>query len=223
VAEEELEEEGFIFAIEQDDEEPEKPSASGTAGTSTLPAEEPSASGSASSTVAVLLDSAAAVSVCPVDFAPAAATERSSGMRLRTASGEDIKHYGKKTVPMQEAESGANIKGVFDVREVKKPIIAASSLTAGGSGVWLCSGGGYVVSRTQAAEIGQWLHDNLAVGERLAVHQRKGVFEMDILVKDVGGLGPSAPRGNEAERRPTARQAPGVLSLSGLPRAVQRE
>ena len=76
----------------------------------------------------VMVDSGAAVSVCPFEYAPEIPmSNHSRRATLRTASGAQIEHAGQKTVEFENAD-GDSVNINFEVADVTRPLVAVGEL-----------------------------------------------------------------------------------------------
>ena len=75
--------------------------------------------------------------------------EPSEEIPLRQADGTRAAHFGSKFLSMGVGTQ--KIEGRLDVRNVKKPIVAAGQVTDRGQGVWLNGDGGF----TPRCEVGK--------------------------------------------------------------------
>jgi hypothetical protein len=93
----------------------------------------------------IVVDSAADESCWPVGQGDAYPTKKSSRtLRLKTANGADMNHYGEKEV-MFKYKGGENKEAVgikFQVTDVKKPLLAVRRLVEKGCTVTLANGEG---------------------------------------------------------------------------------
>ena len=89
------------------------------------------------------LDSGAAVSLMPKDFA---LTEGPTGRAYKTASAEVIPDYGKVTVQGRD-QSGQLVEITSRVTDVHKPLLAASDVAKRGMNTWLTPTGGALIHR----------------------------------------------------------------------------
>ena len=71
-----------------------------------------------------MVDSGAAVSVCPLGYAPEIPmTNHSRRATLRTATGAQIEHAGQKTVEYENSDGGS-VNVSFEVADVTRPLVA---------------------------------------------------------------------------------------------------
>ena len=76
----------------------------------------------------VAVDSGAAVSVCPLGYAPEIPmTTHSRHATLRTATGAQIGHAGQKTVEYENSDGGL-VNVSFEVADVTRPLVAVGEL-----------------------------------------------------------------------------------------------
>ena len=87
----------------------------------------------------VMVDSGAAHSACPSDYA----NEHEGKIQFQTASGELLEHHGEKLVPYMAQDSVMGI--TYQVTDVEGPVAAVSSMNDGGmtvvfspQGAWVC-------------------------------------------------------------------------------------
>ena len=76
----------------------------------------------------MMVDSGAAVSVCPLGYAPEIPmSKHSRRSTLRSASGAQIEHAGQKMVEYENGDGGlANVN--FEVADVTRPLVAVGEL-----------------------------------------------------------------------------------------------
>ena len=80
------------------------------------------------STERVLVASGAAVSVCPLGFAPEVPmSNHSRRATLRTASGAQTEHVGQKMVAYENGDGG-QVNVNFEVADVTRPLVAVGEL-----------------------------------------------------------------------------------------------
>jgi hypothetical protein len=106
----------------------------------------------------IVVDSAADESCWPVGQGDAFPTKKSSrALRLRTANGGDMVHYGEKEVMFKykggESKDPVGIK--FQVTDVKKPLLAVRRLVERGCVVTLAEGEGesFIVNKVSKVKI----------------------------------------------------------------------
>ena len=92
----------------------------------------------------VMVDSGAAVSVCPLGYAPEIPmTNHSRRATLRTATGAQIEHAGQKTVEYENSDGGwVNVS--FKVADVTRPLVAVGELQKRGMTVVMGPHGSFV-------------------------------------------------------------------------------
>ena len=88
----------------------------------------------------VMVDSGAAHSACPSDYANEhEVREVQRKIQFQTASGELLEHHGEKLVPYMAQDSIVGI--TYQVTDVEGPVAAVSSMNDGGifsQGAWVC-------------------------------------------------------------------------------------
>ena len=187
----EEEETGFIFMLAQPEAE--------------------EARSSSSSSTAVLVDTAAARSVSPLWFAPAAELRPTEGSRLEQPDGTPLKHHGERSVKMY-TRNHQSICGKFQVRDIQKPIISAGDLTDHGSGLWFHRSRSYIVSKKKADGIAHWLEANLDDGDSIDVEKHRGVFEIQVQADSINAVESEEPdidaEGPLIDASPEEAQAP---------------
>jgi hypothetical protein len=106
----------------------------------------------------IVVDSAADESCWPVGHGDAFPTKKSTRtLRLKTASGADMNHYGEKEVTFKY-KGGENKEAVgikFQVTDVRKPLLAVRRLVEKGCTVTLANGEGesYIMNRETRVRI----------------------------------------------------------------------
>ena len=92
----------------------------------------------------VMVDSGAAVSVCPLGYAPEVPmSNHSRRATLRTASGARIEHAGQKMVEYENGDGGlVNVN--FEVADVTRPLVAVGELQKRGMTVVMGPHGSFV-------------------------------------------------------------------------------
>ena len=76
----------------------------------------------------VMVDRGAAVSVCPLGYAPETPmTNHSRRATLRTATGAQIEHAGQKTVEYENSDGGS-VNVSFEVADMTRPLVAVGEL-----------------------------------------------------------------------------------------------
>ena len=92
----------------------------------------------------VMVDSGAAVSVCPLGYAPEIPmTNHSRRATLRTATGAQIEHAGQKTVEYENSDGGS-VNVSFEVADVTRPLVAVGELQKRGMTVVMGPHGSFV-------------------------------------------------------------------------------
>ena len=75
-----------------------------------------------------MVDSDAAISVCPLGYAPEVPmSNHSRRATLRTASSAQMEHAGQKTVEYENGDGGP-VTVNFEVADVTRPLVAAGEL-----------------------------------------------------------------------------------------------
>ena len=98
-----------------------------------------------------MVDSGAAVSVCPLGYAPEIPmTNHSRRATLRTATGAQIEHAGQKTVEYENSDGGS-VNVSFEVADVTRPLVAVGELQKRGMTVVMGPHGSFV-TRGQVAK-----------------------------------------------------------------------
>ena len=106
----------------------------------------------------IVVDSAADESCWPVGHGDAFPTKKSTRtLRLKTASGADMNHYGEKEVTFKY-KGGENKEAVgikFQVTDVRKPLLAVRRLVERGCTVTLANGEGesYILNKETRVRI----------------------------------------------------------------------
>ena len=96
------------------------------------------------STERVMVDSGAAVPVCPLGYAPEIPmTNHSRRATLRTATGAQIEHAGQKTVEYENSDGGS-VNVSFEVADVTRPLVAVGELQKRGMTVVMGPHGSFV-------------------------------------------------------------------------------
>ena len=119
----------------------------------------------------VLFDTGAARSVCPTTFRPDVPIEPSEEIPLHQADGTRVAHVGSKFLSMGVGTQ--KFEGMFDVRNVTKPIVVAGKVTDRGQGVWLNGDGGFILDVKSARKIEKLLGDKRGLVE---LRKQKGVY-----------------------------------------------
>ena len=92
----------------------------------------------------VMVDSGAAVSVCPLGYAPEIPIAHSTrNALLRTASGAHIEHAGQKSI-QYEHDGGGTVNVNFEVADVTRPLVAVGELQRRGMTVVMGPHGSFV-------------------------------------------------------------------------------
>ena len=118
-----------------------------------------------------LFDTGPARSVCPSTFRPDVPIEPSEEVPLHQADGTRVAHYGSKFLSMGVGTQ--KIEGIFEARNVTKPIVAAGQVTDAGQGVRLSGDGGFILDKKSAKKIEKLLGDK----ERfIELRKQKGVY-----------------------------------------------
>ena len=92
----------------------------------------------------VMVDSGAAVSVCPLGYAPEIPIAHSTrNALLRTASGAHIEHAGQKSI-QYEHDGGGSVNVNFEVADVTRPLVAVGELQRRGMTVVMGPHGSFV-------------------------------------------------------------------------------
>ena len=92
----------------------------------------------------VMVDRGAAVSVCPLGYAPEIPmTNHLRRATLRTATGAQIEHAGQKTVEYENSDGGS-VKVSFEVADVTRPLVAVGELQKRGMTVVMGPHGSFV-------------------------------------------------------------------------------
>ena len=93
---------------------------------------------------AKMVDSGAAVSGCPLGYAPETPmTNHSRRATLRTATGAQIEHAGQKTVEYEKSDGGS-VNVSFEVADVTRPLVAVGELQKRGMTVVMGPHGSFV-------------------------------------------------------------------------------
>ena len=77
-----------------------------------------------------MLDSGAAVSVCPVDYFPEYGIQSGRRIELQAADGSPVEHYGSKDVFYMVGNEAMKVR--FEVTSVKAPILSLAALEDAG-------------------------------------------------------------------------------------------
>ena len=92
----------------------------------------------------VMVDSGAAVSICPLGYAPEIPmTNHSRRATLRTVTGARIEHAGQKTVEYENSDGGS-VNVSFEVADVTRPLVAVGELQKRGMTVVMGPHGSFV-------------------------------------------------------------------------------
>ena len=141
----------------------------------------------------VMVDSGAAVSVCPLGYAPEIPmTNHSRRATLRTATGAQMEHAGQKTVEYENSDGGSvNVR--FEVADVTRPLVAVGELQKRGMTVVMGPHGSFV-TRGHVNETA-WQQSGFGALERclLVVSDKRG--------KRYEYCGPCRPGGYRADIR----------------------
>ena len=78
----------------------------------------------------IMLDSGAAMSVCPVDYFPERGIQPSRRIELQPADGSPVEHYGSKDVFYMVGNEAMKVR--FEVTSVKAPILSLAALEDAG-------------------------------------------------------------------------------------------
>ena len=78
----------------------------------------------------IMLDSGAAMSVCPVDYFPECGIQPSRRIELQAADGSPVEHYGSKDVFYMVGNEAMKVR--FEVTSVKAPILSLAALEDAG-------------------------------------------------------------------------------------------
>ena len=121
----------------------------------------------------LMVDSGAAVSVCPLDYAPEVAlTAKGIARRLRTVTGAPIKHEGSKSVRYVH-ENGATMSVSYEVADVRRPIAAVNNFVDRGMTVVFTRDGGFVARAGVAPLAGPLLEIGRGSGHFSAAATRR--------------------------------------------------
>ena len=124
----------------------------------------------------MIFDTGAAKSCCPSSFAPETELKATKGTKLNQADGTPVKHFGGKRVEM--TIDGRKVVEDFDVKQVSKPILAASSVVESGGGVWLYKGNSRVIPAAEAEKVNDSMTERTPGA--IALHVRRGVFTLPV-------------------------------------------
>ena len=144
----------------------------------------------------IMVDSGAAKHVCPRGWHADEPTEQSGGepLRLRTADGTNMKHYGQRAVCLEIEGVGGTARATFEVTDVCRPILSVQCLLRAGHE--LIFKPGFAVFRHQR-------------GKEVELIMRRGLFYLPAVVTTSAGdamrpmpldvapledVGPSAPQ-----------------------------
>ena len=78
----------------------------------------------------IMLDSGAAMSVCPVDYFPECGIQPSKRIELQAADGSPVEHYGSKDVFYMVGNEAMKVR--FEVTSVEAPILSVAALENAG-------------------------------------------------------------------------------------------
>ena len=78
----------------------------------------------------IMLDSGAAMSVCPQDYFLECGIQPSRRIELQAADGSPVEHYGSKDVFYMVGNEAMKVR--FEVTSVKAPILSLAALEDGG-------------------------------------------------------------------------------------------
>jgi hypothetical protein len=122
-----------------------------------------------STKVKIAIDSAAADSVCPADWAEQFPIVKVPVREFVTATGADIKHSGQKTVALGAAVNGKEktIGMVFQACDVKRPLAAVNKICAKGNIVQFGPG------------VNDNFIQNISTKEKIWLTQERGQYVME--------------------------------------------
>ncbi len=152
----------------------------------------------------ILVDSGAACHVCPRGWMSQADTCLQAGRDLRTATGERMQHYGRRTVNMKFGGSDEHGAATFEVTDVKYPILAVGELLKTGHVFVFSPTNPYLVRPT---------------GEKIALEMRNGLpyVKVEVLDKKKKQQSPRLPRkkviDEASSEPPTGAQLPTIREV----------
>ena len=123
--------------------------------------------------VKIAIDSAAADSVCPADWAEQFPIVKVPKREFVTATGADIKHSGEKTVALGASVNGKDrtIGMVFQACDVKRPLAAVNKICAKGNIVQFGPG------------VNDNFIQNISTKEKIWLSQERGQYVMEASLK----------------------------------------
>ena len=139
--------------------------------------------------VEVVMDSGAAVCVCPKSMAPHIAVEDTaaskSGVYYTSADGGKIMNAGQQTIPIA-FKNGVKAVAVFQVAAVSRPLMSVAKICELGNRVLFGAGGGVIL--------------NLQSGEVTPFEKKDGVYVFSMWIPPLSEVNPKVAEASFARR-----------------------